>query len=227
MFEAPELTHVLLLANEDHYEETGPELWEVLADVRAFYGATRGSATHERLCITVGEPPALAEVVPPGERLSLGADGMAALLEAAAGSFQSTLETGKVITWAREITARRDIALRSMVVITDQELAPPDGWRYLLWSREHADGVLSIAALDPDYWGIAGAEGWPRIADRARVGCLCLTGWLAGLERCDNPSCFLFRDVASVLQLDRMKELGPEHGDFVVPVTLSADVEAR
>ena len=73
--------------------------------------------------------------------------------------------------------------------------------------------VVSLAPLDPRYWGerMPHDERVGTIKRRARAAMLAIVGALVGLQRCANDRCYLFADINSVLQLDEMTHLGPEH----------------
>jgi hypothetical protein len=101
------------------------------------------------------------------------------------------------------------------VVVVDQEIVPPSELRYVIWSGYPGGAVISIAPIDPQYWGQAPDEdptGQVNNVKRgARAATMSVTGSLLGLSRCDNSECFMFAAVDSVTRLDEMTTLGPEH----------------
>lgn len=119
-------------------------------------------------------------------------------------------------TYDHEVLGERVRELVSdtpIVVITDQHITPPKEWRYVLWDQFLGGAVLSIAPMDPQYWGIAGPprERVSTIKWRARAALLTITGELFGIGRCSNPHCYMFANVDSVSRLDAMRLMGPEH----------------
>jgi hypothetical protein len=93
------------------------------------------------------------------------------------------------------------------IIVIDQELTPPKDWRYILWER----GVISIAPMDPLYWGAKEPNRIAIIKHRVRATCLLLVGRLLGQRRCGNERCFMYSNVDSVMRLDGMVTLGEEH----------------
>lgn len=104
-----------------------------------------------------------------------------------------------------------DKNLGSRITVTDQELTPPTNWRYIIW-KETPKIIISTVPIDPLYWGMNDIHRLAVIKHRLRTACLCNVGTLIGLQRCNNESCFLYRNVDSVTRLDGMVKLGPEHG---------------
>ena len=99
------------------------------------------------------------------------------------------------------------------MLVTDVELTPPPDWRYIIWDTFPLGCVVSLAPLDPRYWGerMPHDERVGTIKRRARAAMLAIVGALVGLQRCANDRCYLFADINSVLRLDEMTHLGPEH----------------
>jgi hypothetical protein len=101
------------------------------------------------------------------------------------------------------------------LIVTDIELQPPPDWRYIIWDSFPSGAVVSIATLDPAYWREPDRSETHRVRavkKRARAACISVVGSLIGLHRCSNPECFLFSEVDSLVRLDEMKVVGPEHG---------------
>jgi hypothetical protein len=129
-----------------------------------------------------------------------------------AGPYVRSFDAGKIAQLAWELTRSgpsdvwsRDVKMQ--VVVTDLVLVPPQGWRYIIWSRD----VISIAPTDPKFWNMKESNRKSIIKHRVRTACLSAVGQLMGLQRCDNERCFLYKNVDSVTRLDDMVVLGPEH----------------
>lgn len=133
-----------------------------------------------------------------------------ALVENARGQFWGVYDQWKLIGIVRDQFGNQykdDI----LIIITDLEITPPSGWRYVLWNLRENDAVISLAAMNPEYWGLRDRYLLTTIKRRVRASCLHVVGKFLGLRRCDNPICFLNRDVDSVTTLDGMVSLGKEH----------------
>jgi hypothetical protein len=100
------------------------------------------------------------------------------------------------------------------VVITDHEIVPPDDWRYILWDEVSGhDFVISFRPMDPHYWSSESKvpERIKTIKPRVRAALIATIGGLVGMTSCHVPSCFLFKGVEAVSQLDSMETIGAEH----------------
>ncbi len=117
-----------------------------------------------------------------------------------------TYDGDRVAIWTKEMLRQKRFE-GTPVVVFDQELTPPPQWRYVIW----ADRVVSVVPTDPTYWGMKDDNKIVTIKHRVRTACLSIIGQLLKLKRCSNDRCFLFGNVDSVLRLDKMVELGPEH----------------
>src|SRR4029453_2495881 len=101
------------------------------------------------------------------------------------------------------------------LVVTDIELTPPPEGRYIIWDQFPLGAVASVAPLDPEYWREPYDSEQQRVViakRRVRAACVSIVGALIGLHRCQNESCFLYANVGSVVRLDEMELIGPEHG---------------
>jgi len=138
------------------------------------------------------------------------------------GEFQSRMPTSAAVG-ARPVDARligaavHDIAKPSSwtLIVSDLELAPPPSWRYVVWDVIPSGAVVSLAPVDPKYWSEPVQDETHRhqvIKSRTRAACISVVGSLLGLQRCENPTCFMYSNVDSVVRLDDMIHLGPEHG---------------
>jgi predicted Zn-dependent protease len=228
-----QVDQVLMFLNPKVSEELGPALWAALQEVEAFYNFAEQRAVFRRIY--------LSEVVPEGLILGYGGlsgfsrvwnwlFGGDAPEENASASrteiVQHTLEgewqeaRGK---YARTYDARRIAGTMrrllpkegsgtAMVIVTDQELAPPPDWRYVIMDGDIDQGiVISTLPTDPRYWQISDPDRVALVKHRIRACCLQIVGRILGLEYCDNERCFLFHPVDSVRNLDHMVELGCEH----------------
>jgi hypothetical protein len=101
----------------------------------------------------------------------------------------------------------------TVLIVTDQEIIPPTDRRYTLWEVFPSGVVLSLAPLDPAYWGerLSPADRASTMKFRVRAASLGIVGALLGLSRCENPSCYLLIDVDPVTRLDEMTMVGSEH----------------
>ena len=104
----------------------------------------------------------------------------------------------------------------TLIIVTDQEISPPEGWRYIISADIVSDDgseacVISVAPTDPCYWSEDNDARLATIKHRIRSICLCAVGEYLRLKRCNNPRCFLYKDIDSVTTLDYMLLMGPEH----------------
>ena len=99
------------------------------------------------------------------------------------------------------------------IIVIDQELTPPPNWRYIIWRAPRKGFVVSTVPTDPEYWRIQEPNRIAVIKHRIRTAIMHIVGHKLGLRYCSNERCFLFRPVDSVVRLDQMVELGPEHAD--------------
>jgi hypothetical protein len=131
-------------------------------------------------------------------------------LEKARGEFLDLYDQWKLIKVVRKRISE-SYSMKKVVIITDLEIVPPPDWRYILWESDEHNAVISLAAMDPEYWGIKERSPLITIKQRVRASMLGIIGDFLKLERCLNPSCFLYGDVNSADQLDDMICMGEEH----------------
>jgi hypothetical protein len=218
-----EVIQALLLFDPDTSREIGPALWASLLETEKFYNFGTQRATFLRYYIS--------PVVPSHSPIGIAVRGLVRQLGGVESDNASDLirpEERRVTKLAgREVLARtspREFLASTarnfippiaehqvLVVITDQEITPPAGYRYCVWKMEGADNVISARPTDPSYWRDPDPNRLATIKHRARAASVAVTGRLLHLSTCENPHCFLFRDVSSVVTLDYMTELGPEH----------------
>jgi hypothetical protein len=98
-----------------------------------------------------------------------------------------------------------------LLLITDRLITPPPEWRYIIWEVVSNTGVVSTAPTDPGYWRSNVPNRVAYIKHRVRCAGLSIIGGMLGLTPCSNPECYRYDDVDSVLVLDTMTALGPEH----------------
>jgi predicted Zn-dependent protease len=205
------VTQVLLLRGEANQASISRSLWSVFREVGHLYNHAEPIVELERRIVADELPPSLADKVGPGELVRMPQDRVDELFDDAAGTFERTIEPRRL---GRLVYEAIEPECDLMLLVVDQELAPPSDLRYVLWRYEAPVAVVSTAPMDPDYWGIADPEREKAIKRRARAACMNIVGRALGLRQCDNPQCFLFEDVDSVLRLDLMTALGAEHEEF-------------
>jgi hypothetical protein len=221
---------VLLLRDAKLSRDLGRALWAAFREVEVFFNHGEDRAQFKRFYLAQSVPDNLARGAEGGlsleavwrfiERLSGGrqepkqiAHGGTIIRQAmdsewksAEGQYTRTYDARKIFDSVRRVLGD-DGHVGIPVTVTDQELTPPPNWRYILWSHS----VISMAPTDPRYWHMSEAHRVGIVKHRVRTACLSVVGALLGLERCDNPSCFLYRHVDSVMNLDEMIHLGREH----------------
>jgi hypothetical protein len=206
------LTQVLLLTEPESLERTAPALWAMLEEVVSVFNAGEEVVHPVRRCVTPLPVDALEGVTTEEERLVLGSH-IVPLLETP-GRYAGTLDPGPLADRVRAMLSEHGHEAEMLQVVTDQEITPPPDWRYILWDGDDDWGVVSTAAMDPEYWGLLDGDPTALIKRRARAAAISQVGSKLGLARCENARCFLLGNVGSVLQLDRMRLIGDEHPDF-------------
>jgi hypothetical protein len=101
----------------------------------------------------------------------------------------------------------------AVVVVTDRELAPPEDWRYMIWDWDEGAryAVISIAPLDPEYWGVRDKERLQDLKHRVRTAAINAAAPLLGVKWCTRRACLLNEAVTGVGSLDAMIALEPGH----------------
>lgn len=201
------VAQVLLFENSEQSLELGRALWAMFDEIAAVWARLPSPPQVTRYY--------LAPAIPP----SVAAGELAAPLAAeplrpeqwryARGRYVRTYEPEKLGEIVREsIHSTPEVLL----VVFDQEITPPDDWRYIIWDKISRGAVVSVAPADPMFWLETGVHRLAAIKHRVRTASLCALGKHLGLSRCENPECVLFSEVDSVACLDRMVRFGPEHG---------------
>jgi hypothetical protein len=216
-----EIWQVLLVKGVEFAREIGPAIWTGFEEVRKFFGDGETAVTvdviHDVFTAKIAAkftPYYLSTYVFPGLDAANRIDDQGAIeriwgeAERSAGLHDQRV-LGEAVS---ELLDPPDGA--TTVLVTDVEIVPPPEWRYIIWDSFPLGAIVSLAPLDPYYWGEIDSDK-DRIATikrRSRAASLSIVGSLLGLSRCENARCFLFADVDSVLRLDDMVYIGPEHG---------------
>lgn len=223
---------VLTLRSHDNSAVLGPALWAGLAEVGNYFTPGSSSGWLEVPLPTRSREQAIvrprfrrwyvATAPPPFPLEEQGMDSEFVLVEEGKAreiwerSQQRRTQHDHAILGpgiAAHVTDIAGTALDSAIIVVDRELIPPPDWRYVLWSSFPGGAVISIAPMDPDYWGAPAPHSRRKqeIKQGMRAAALCVAGTRIGLSRCENPGCFMFAAVDSVSRLPEMRQLGTEH----------------
>jgi hypothetical protein len=205
----PTIDTVLMLHDQAMADEAGVALWTTTEEVEGFYNLGDDKAVFHRLIVAPQLPDDLSREVGSDEFIPLSESDAVGIKEQAHVSYSGTHKQDVVSTYARGVvpSTRAD----DLIVITDYEIIPPTDWRYLIWDRTPEGWVISLAPLDPAYWGIGDPDRVATLKRRARAALMGVTGIALGFDRCDNEKCYLFANVDSVNRLDLMIYVGEEH----------------
>lgn len=189
---------ILLIFDDEAYAELHDPLKAALAEVDTFYNVNARRVDIQQLDFS--------KPIKDGEALgSLWVD--------AKGSYPHMFDQ-KALGLAMEVILDPlSTKVQHHIIITDWEITPPEGLRYLIWDDCPGGDVVSLAPMDPNYWQVSDPDRIARIKHRARTACLSIVGSFLGYERCENPDCVLFANVDSVGRLDSMVLLGKEHAE--------------
>jgi predicted Zn-dependent protease len=224
------IIQALALFEEKNSAEYGLALWAAFHEVERFY-RTAGAVVEYRRFYIAPSPPspsflqsithALDKWIPGGElqsalellRQNEVRSSAAPSAELSPDSRRRTYDQTRLGAIIRKMVDPQ-LSGDHLMIVTDRPITPPPKWRYIIWENDPNTNtsVISTAPLDPDYWRDRDPHRVLTVKTRTRNAALSITGELIGLERCENPSCFLFDDVDSVTVLDEMQELGKEHG---------------
>ena len=210
-----DVTQVVFLVDPDASSLFARALWEAANEAADFYGVAGGwSFPHASVPVRV-EPAIdtrlLSSAVPAGvPREAVTQDAEAVERGVATATVSKGLAKQDVLG----PLVHETLALQgSSIVITDCAIVPPAEWRYIIWDATPNGAVISYAPLDPGYWttAVEADERIMTVKSRVRAAALCVIGSLTGLRRCQNERCFMFANIDSVVRLDQMELIGPEH----------------
>ncbi len=216
---------VLFVRDEKTAHFTYQAIRSAMREVQAFYRRVPDedtiprpqSVTWDTVDLASTYAPATADTQAPTINLHYLIPGSPDASESDLAGMWDTIKPGTLADQAQIAQAVREWMPSDgdlLVVITDELITPPPEWRYVIWDLTPSGFVMTIAPLDPEYWGDTSADAAARltaIKRRTRAALLSILGTALGLRRCDNPECYLFRNVESVVRLDEMRFIGPEH----------------
>lgn len=205
---------VLLFRDGEISHELGLPLWAAFQEVEALFNHDRPRAEFQRFYLA--HPDHIPHAV--RSEMTLDWSAVAAAFadkefwQQARGPFRNLYDQEELAQLARRLL-RRPGKPEPMVLVTDLELTPPPEWRYILWDwcQDDTTAVVSLAPMDPLYWGERGRTWVATVKQRARSACCSAVGEHLSLDDCDNPWCYLRLPIESVLDLDEMHCIGPEH----------------
>jgi hypothetical protein len=204
---APErFTQALVLGDPKRSHDVAAALWAALLEVQAFYAPYR-QVSMRRFYLGDFVPQSLISRLTKDELWRQGGVSLDQLRRAKGPFVRANKETVDAFV-------RRELAVPKgdrLLVVTDFEITPPAGWRYIIWDDVNGTEVVSTAPVDPRYWRMAEDQRVAVIKHRVRTACLSVIGDWLGLTPCENETCFLYSDVESSTVLDTMVHLGEEH----------------
>jgi hypothetical protein len=204
-----EIWQVLLIQNGQSSRIFGGAVWASFLEVEAFYNQDEQRVIFDRTYLSEASP---LGILDSSFGASQGLDWREVgneFWDKARGKFSKTYDQKKLVVGVRDLSGGE--SLGTPVIVTDQEITPPKHWRYIIWDATSKGVVIAIPPTDPNYWRENNDDRVTAIKNRIRSACLNVVGGVLGLKRCDNPRCFMFGDVDSVLRLDEMVLLGKEH----------------
>jgi hypothetical protein len=203
---------VLLFHEEKSAQELGRVLWAALEEVAVLYNHGQQRAQFQRYF--------LAQKVPEGIKQGSGFNQEESRRVMASSNWWKAIggwspnlppmDKEVMLNQVRQLLGGQAYDA-DLLVVTDLEIDPPEGWRYIIWDGIGNGTVASIKPLDPLYWGLWEKQRHSIIKHRLRTVCCSATGEHLGFERCRNPQCLLYNYVESVNHLDRMISFGKEH----------------
>jgi hypothetical protein len=217
----PVIFQVLILRNTLLCRELSGPMWAAFKEIEAFYNGAGQRALFRRANLSVQVSNA-TRGEEPSDLAGLGNLYEPEFWSNAQGRYARTVDHQKVSKLARHLLGIGP-EMRLLVVI-DQELTPPPEWRYIIFDGNERDQVISIAPIDPSYWREQDSNRLQTIKHRVRTAGMTAVGEFLGFSRCDDRSCFLYRDIDAVTTLDGMTQLGPEHG---IPALANCGFVAR
>ena len=196
---------MLLLREADNARDLLAPLWAAFAETEQFY-RWPGLASEFRR-VYAGARPTGVPVQLSDTQLVPDSAVAAVAWPSALGRLSRTYDAAKLGPLMRDLVRADNV----VVLVTDLELTPPEGWRYIIWDPFDNGTVISIAPTDPRYWRSRDPNRMSTIKHRIRTACISVVGESMGLNRCQNPECLLYDNVDDVEVLDAMVYLGPEH----------------
>jgi hypothetical protein len=212
----PRIELVLLMREPSDQEMLGPVVWAVFDEVERLFNLSEPLARFSRACVASDLTTRLAARVPADDVVSLNRYDWGEFWANCEGVYPDTIDQHRMADQLPGVLPESRGTADSVIVVTDQEMTPPQNWRYILWDEHEGVRVVSLAAMDPEYWGIKDRARRAVVKHRVRAACACTTGGALGLVRCNNEQCFMFGNVDSVTRLDVMRTIGREHEDFPV-----------
>jgi hypothetical protein len=131
------------------------------------------------------------------------------------GRLSGTLDGARLCGQVKRDAAAVIGAGDAIVVVTNRELTPGPGLRYVVWDCDATARRAAVSASQLDPYLVADeTEGrFPTIERRLRAALASVIGELAGVARCDTPGCVMQRDLGLGAMLDDLTGYGPEHHD--------------
>ncbi|MGO9915391.1 MAG: hypothetical protein ACLQIB_11850 [Isosphaeraceae bacterium] len=204
------ILQVLLFRNTESSRELGPALWAATKEVESLFNLDQPRMTFRRAYLALDVPVAIRGEVEGDLPAIKRALEDTQRWDQTRGKFNRTYDQDQLAAFAREVLGDR-AAADFLTLITDVEITPPRGWRYIIWDGYPNGSVVSLAPIDPEYWGIRDPQRTMTIKQRLRAACCSIVGACVGLGECVNARCFRYNNVDSVTVLDQMVYLGGEH----------------
>jgi hypothetical protein len=202
------VAQVVLFRESRNYNELARVVWTAMAEAVNFFSLANLIIKSRRL-VCFPAAGILKEELPAEKDASkylADADHFWAEVRA---PYSRTYAQAKIVQQVRKQFFTR--ATEKLFIVTDQEICPPKNWRYILWDGTGADVVISIAAMDPRYWGQQINDIRSLMKHRCRTALINTMGEEIGISRCMNEQCLEFDNIDSVTRLDEMLYLGTEH----------------
>lgn len=223
-----DILQALVFFDEANAMGYGLALWAALHEVERFYAPIASDKKIVRFFVSrispepnfltqiahslgkvfVGGALSALDVFRPGEVIARPQS-----VDELADPFRRVIDQTRLAETVRGIVGATDLEI-PFTIVTDRPIRPPPEWRYIIWEdTSDFDTVLSVAPLDPQFWGERDSSRAATIKNRARSALLGITGLQFGIEECSNPECVMYSEVDSVTTLDDMTSFGPEHGN--------------
>jgi hypothetical protein len=244
------VVQVLLLRDQRMSKDLGPTLWAAFQEVEKLYNLERQRVSFKRYYVSTSIP----TKVPKEERLESfrvksgwedvwlgksvrgGRRKEGVKLSGFNLSFNSSdnyprrYEFEDITKKVRRLLGS-DASDAKLLVVMDQEISPPENWRYMIWNTDTKvqgdvvnTALISIAPTDPQYWGdFDDADRLAKIKHRVRVASCSVVAEFLRIPECVNPQCFLCSPVESAVQLDQMVYFGAEHSSAMPDVKSLVD----